>query len=71
MCRAFARCFRWRQTRHNVWATTTSAPSICSLRSSARMGVAAKILERFGALDEVARVHTLALLEQWDADGHD
>ncbi len=33
-------------------------------------GVAAKILERFGALDEAARVQTLALLEQQNADGH-
>lgn len=33
-------------------------------------GVAAKILKRFGALDEVARVQTLTLLEQRDADGH-
>lgn len=33
-------------------------------------GVAAKILERFGALDEAARVQTLALLEQRGADGH-
>ena len=33
-------------------------------------GGAAKILERFGALDEAARVQTLALLEQRGADGH-
>lgn len=33
-------------------------------------GVAAKILERFGAFDEAARVQTLALLKQRDADGH-
>ncbi len=57
--------------RHSAWATTTSAPSICYSRSSARArGVADKILERFGALDEAARVQTLGLLEQRDADGH-
>ncbi len=33
-------------------------------------GVAAKILKQLGALDEAARVQTLALLRQQDADGH-
>lgn len=33
-------------------------------------GVAAKILKRLGALDEAARVQTLALLKQRDPDGH-
>jgi ATP-dependent Clp protease ATP-binding subunit ClpC len=34
-------------------------------------GVAAKILERFGAFDEAARVQTLALLKPRDTDGQD
>ena len=33
-------------------------------------GVAAKILKQLGALDEAARVQTLALLRQQNADGH-